>query len=226
VGDVRVHGLDIVPTLQVYLPQAQQAFWVDLLVRTAAPYPGLAQAIRNEVAQVDGEQAIFDLAALEERLADSLAPRRFLLLLMSVFAAGAALLAAIGLYGLLAYSVAQRTQEIGLRLALGAERRDILQLVVGQGLALTGLGILLGIAGASALRAFSARRCSRLPPPTPPCSAEAPLCSLPSPSWLPPFPPGGPPGSTRFDPCARSSPLHGRYLVRRRRLYSPEDVLS
>jgi predicted permease len=112
---------------------------------------GLGDAIRRAVQSVDPRQAVFDNKTMEERIALALGPRQFAVSLLSAFAGAALLLAALGLYGVINYNVAQRTREIGLRAALGARRPQILRMVIGQGMRLVGIGAILGFIAASAL---------------------------------------------------------------------------
>lgn len=105
-------------------------------------------AIREAVHGADPNLPVYDIKPMEALLTDSLAPRRFAIRILSFLAAAALLLAALGLFGVLAYAVMQRTREIGIRMALGADRAAVLGLVVGQGLRLAGTGVLLGIAAA------------------------------------------------------------------------------
>jgi putative ABC transport system permease protein len=109
----------------------------------------MAPAIRNAIWSVDKDQPVVRIAMMDELLAATAAERRFAMILFEVFALVALVLAATGIYGVLAGSVAERTREIGIRAALGASRRSILGLVVGQGMALTAIGIVIGLAGAA-----------------------------------------------------------------------------
>jgi ABC-type antimicrobial peptide transport system permease subunit len=108
----------------------------------------LASAVRREVIGVDSQQATFEFRSMKQVLDRSMATRNFILLLLTIFAGIALLLAAIGIYGVMSYAVEQRTHEIGIRMALGAAQTDVLRMVVRYGMILVGIGVAIGIAGA------------------------------------------------------------------------------
>ena len=122
-----------------------------LAVRTRADPLTLASGVRNQVVAVDRDEAVSDLDTMEDVIDESIGQQRLTMLLVGTFASLALLLAIVGISGLVAYSVSKRTQEVGIRRALGAQRADILRLVLGQAFALTFFGVVLGLGGAFAL---------------------------------------------------------------------------
>jgi len=152
VADVRYNGLADDERSLVYVPHRQNA-WGSMTVAVRAsgnPAP-LTEILRREVARLDPDVAVARIAPLSAMAAESIATQRFAALLLALFAAAAALLAGIGVYGVMSYVVAQRTHELGVRLALGARPPALFALVVGRGLLLAGIGAGIGLAGAVAL---------------------------------------------------------------------------
>jgi putative ABC transport system permease protein len=124
---------------------------INLLSRTNVDPSSLTSAVRDQIAALNKDQAVFNVRTMEEIVGHSVAPRRFSMMLLSVFALFALALASIGIYGVMSYAVAQRTREIGLRMTLGAQRWNVLRLVIGDGMKLTLAGVLLGVVAAFAL---------------------------------------------------------------------------
>jgi putative ABC transport system permease protein len=116
----------------------------------------MISAVRTQIATIDPEEPIYNVSTLDQTLSDSVSPRRFNMLMLGIFAGIALALATVGIYGVMAFSVTHRTREIGIRMALGAERRDVLGLMARQSLGLTLAGVAFGLAGAWALTRFIA----------------------------------------------------------------------
>jgi putative ABC transport system permease protein len=150
VGNVKHLALKNEDSPEMYLPHAQIPFGImSLVLRTSVANPGgLTSAVRKELAAIDGHIPLRSVRIFDEYISRSLARPRFNALLLSIFAGTALVLTAIGIYGVLAYSVAQRTNEIGIRMALGAAQSNIFRLIVGQAMALVGISLGLGLIGA------------------------------------------------------------------------------
>jgi putative ABC transport system permease protein len=153
VKDVRQMELIADPKPQMYLSYVQAGFFAPrhLVVSTAVEPLGMAAAVRRAVWEIDKDQPVSNIKTMEDVLSDSIARQRFSMLLLGIFAAVALVLAAVGIYGVMSYSVAQRTHEIGIRMALGARRLDVLKLTVGHSLKLVLIGVVIGLGAAFAL---------------------------------------------------------------------------
>jgi predicted permease len=150
VKDVRQNDLIAPPKMQMYLSfrQLKDVAANALVVRTTVEPMSLAGSVRNAIWSVDKDQTVADIDTMDHIVAKAVARQRFSMVLLAVFAALALLLASVGIYGVMSYSVAQRTREIGIRMALGARRADVLQMTVRQGLKLVGAGMILGLGAA------------------------------------------------------------------------------
>ena len=152
VDDVAFDGAAQPTPLQIYMPFAQQApSAFSVLVRTAVRPASLTTVVEAAIASVNRDMPVAAMRTMESVLGESIARQRMALIVLAIFAAVALLLAAGGLYGLVAHSVTERTHEIGVRMALGAERADVIRLVIVQGLSMTIAGTIIGVAGAAAL---------------------------------------------------------------------------
>ncbi len=152
VGDVKQGALDVGTTPHTYEPFLQNTGRsLNLAIRASGEPASLASALRAAVWAIDSQLAVAQVRTMDQVISESTTPRRFSLFLLAGFALLALVLSAIGIYGVIAYSVVRRIHEIGIRMALGAQRGDVMRLVITQGLRLLGAGVLIGIAGALAL---------------------------------------------------------------------------
>jgi len=152
VADIRNRALNSEPKPAYYMPQSQVPFTQLIVVVKSSNDPhSLISSVNREVRSMDQELPVFSIKTMEEYISASVAAPRFNTTLLSIFAAVALVLTIIGLYGVMSYSVAQRTNEIGIRMALGAQTRDVLALIVKQGVMLVLIGLGLGMVGALAL---------------------------------------------------------------------------
>ena len=152
VGDVKASGLDVDSSAMMYLPYKQSPRpYMSFVVRTASNPESLVQPVSKAIYSIDKEQALTDVQTMEQVLTKSLSGRRFNMTLLLTFAGVALMLAAVGVYGVMNYTVTLRRRELGIRMALGAGRMDVLRLVLGQGLTLTLIGVAAGLISAYAL---------------------------------------------------------------------------
>jgi len=152
VGHVKHRGLEGESPVQYYIPHRQLSVsTVFLVARSAVEPSSITGSVRDSIQQVDPELPVFRVTTMERMVADSMTQRRFAMTLLGVFAFVALILASVGLYGVMSYSVTHRTNEIGIRMALGAKMTDVLAMVVRQGMKLSLAGVGIGLAGAFAL---------------------------------------------------------------------------
>src|SRR5262245_550653 len=152
VGNVRESGLQLEPEPGIYVPYAHLPVpSLTLAIRTAADPLSIVSDVRRQIRDVDPDQAVSQIATLEQLVATAIAQPRFNASLLFLFAAVALILAAVGIYGVMAHVVGQRTREIGLRLALGAQTADVFRLILGQGMKPALIGVLIGFGGGLAL---------------------------------------------------------------------------
>ena len=146
VADTKQYAVDGEPPITAFYPNRQLGVGTRyLVIKTTSDPRSIVPAVTREVQSLDADLPVFDVVTMEERLADSFARRRFSMFLLGVFAACASLLAAIGIYGVVSFWVSQRTRELGIRAALGAQQADIMQLVIGQAVVLIAIGIGVGL---------------------------------------------------------------------------------
>jgi putative ABC transport system permease protein len=149
IRDIRQQSLDTEPYAQVYSPYAQfPSRSMTLVARTSSDPPGLVPSIRNELSAMDKDQPLYNVRTMAQVMSESIARERFSMLLIAIFAGVGLVLASVGIYGVMSYTVAQRTHEIGVRMALGASASDVLKMVVRQGMILALAGTVLGLVAA------------------------------------------------------------------------------
>lgn len=155
VGDVKSEGFDTDSIPQIYVTESQAPGYASVIfLKTAGDPVHVGEQVREQVQSIDPDVPVFGFKSMDQVLARSLAERRFALELLGLFASIAALLAAIGIYGVMAYTLSRRTNEIGIRMAMGAEQGDILRMALGEGAVLIVIGVISGLAGAAILTRY------------------------------------------------------------------------
>jgi len=157
VGDVKDRGLGAEHAPAMYLPFVQEPYSIrmmNLVLRAEGEPASLVAAVRREVNALDPDLALADIKTMNQLMSESLGQSRYRGLLLGIFAAVALTLAAVGIYGVIAYAVNQRTREIGIRMALGARKQDIFRMVVGHGMLLSLIGVVVGAAASLVLTRF------------------------------------------------------------------------
>jgi putative ABC transport system permease protein len=169
VGHAMHEGLDAKPRIQLYLAYAQTPDipFMSVAVRTTGEPLLMARPVRDAIHSVDKDMPMSNVKSMDDLLESSLGQRRLSMILLGAFSAIALLLASIGIYGVLAYSVTQRSRELGIRMALGAARGRVLRLVIGQGMTLVAIGIVIGLVGAYALMRLLASQLYAITPTDP-----------------------------------------------------------
>jgi putative ABC transport system permease protein len=152
IDDVKVSGLDVPAQPEIYHPDSQKSLWMfSLVVRSSLPPREVEKMVRVQAAAVDADLPLYNVKTMEQAITASMASRRFLMILIGLFAAVAVMLTALGIYGVVSYSVSQQTREIGIRMALGASRHAVLNLMLRQGMGVAVVGIAIGLAGSFGL---------------------------------------------------------------------------
>jgi putative ABC transport system permease protein len=158
VGDTKLYGLANPSRLEIYVPLRQSASGhMNLIVKSNVDPAALASSIRAAVAEIDKDQPVFGISTMKQLIVDSVSTPRITLILLGLFSALALVLAAIGIYGVISYSVAQRTHEIGIRMALGAGKTDVLRMILAQGARIAGAGVAIGMVASFGLTRLLAK---------------------------------------------------------------------